>query len=185
MKIFAVYAKLDLVKKPDWLDDFRLKYDKPYFFHLTLKQPCFIEEPEIPVIKDKLSKFFDELILPNHAINLIFDELITEKVEGKGFYIMIGARRNEDIFKLQSQVKGILVNYKNYKEPETKAYEDNFKPHITIARQLNGNKFSQAKTDLKNDYTCEGVITEIVLSVIKEDTLQESNNPENLTVYRL
>ena len=52
------YAKVELTKKPNWLDDFRSKYDEPYEYHVTLKQPCVIEEDLIPEIKAKLNTFF-------------------------------------------------------------------------------------------------------------------------------
>ena len=81
--IFAVYARVKLLKKPDWLDDFRIKYDEPYDFHITLKQPSFIDEKQIPLIKEKLDHVFSNFSLSSHKINIIFNEkIIDNEVEG-------------------------------------------------------------------------------------------------------
>lgn len=55
MKIFAVYSGLKLSKRPEWLDDFRKKYDDPYEYHIILKQPSYIKKEQQELdIKDKL-----------------------------------------------------------------------------------------------------------------------------------
>ncbi len=51
-KIFHIAAELDLTKKPDWLDDFRVKYDKPYPNHITLKTNTFFDSNDFKNLKN-------------------------------------------------------------------------------------------------------------------------------------
>ena len=185
MKIFAVYARLNLTKKPEWLDDFRAKYDELYDFHVTLKQPCFIDENQIIELKKILAKLFSESIVENHKLDIVFDRIVFEGVESKGMYVMIQATNIDEISQLQNRVKSALSLYKSYVKPEFEEYENNFKPHITIGRKLNSEMFLQAKTYFKENYVCNGTIEEIVLAIVPEDTVEESKKPENLTVYGL
>jgi len=184
MKIFAVYARVKLLKKPDWLDDFRFKYDDRYDFHVTLKQPCFINEEQIPPLKEKLNQIFSNFYLPDHKINILFNKkTINNEVEGKACIMILA--KNKDICNLQSIIKSSLSDYKNYYESELEKYENNFNPHITISRNLDSKTLSMAVSEIKDDFLCEGTIEEIVLVVVNEKTAEETTNPKNFTVYRL
>ena len=55
-KIYAVWAKINLIKKPDWLSKYRKKYNNLYPFHVTLKQPCFIDNKKFNEIKNIFRK---------------------------------------------------------------------------------------------------------------------------------
>ena len=187
MKIFAVYARLNLIKKPEWLDKFREKYDDLYDFHITLKQPCFIDEKQIPELKNTVSEFFDNLVLSKHEISVLLNKTVIEEyADNKGEYIiMISTNEKSEIYELQAKILSALSDYTNYVKPKYKDYEKSFEPHITIARHLDTEKLAKAKEGVVGDYTCCALIQEIVLAIVPEDTVEESKNPQNLTVYKL
>jgi 2'-5' RNA ligase len=184
MKIFAVYARVKLLKKPDWLEDFRMKYDEPYDFHITLKQACFINEKQIPLIKEKLKKVFSNFSVPNYRINLIFDKkVVDDKIKDDACIMLF--TENKEIRNLQKVIKSSLSDYKNYYEPKLEEYENNFNPHISIARDLNSKTLSKAISEIKDDFICEGMIEEIVLVIVNKKSVKESLDPKNLTIYRI
>ena len=186
-KIYAVYCIVKLTKQPGWLNDFRKKYDEPYDFHITLKQAAYIKENQLSEIKQKLDEIVNYFAKNKHKISLTFDKLLLDEgndIEEPG-YIYLFSKNNVLIDDLQRQIRTELKDYSDYCSSKSLNYEYDFKPHITIARGLVGNRFNEAVTDLKNDHTCEGEITEVVLSCVKEISVAEAHNPENLTVYEL
>lgn len=187
MKIFAIYARVELIKKPDWLDDFRLRYDEPVEYHVTLKQHVLIEKEKVQEVKAKLAKLFDGLKITNHEILLTFDSLNidTTEISDDNACVMIDASNVEEIFKLQRSILFALQEYNQYYKIKAKVYEENFKPHITIARDLDEKSYLLAKKELGQDYVCQGVIKEIVLAVVDNPTPEEGGNPNNQTIYRL
>jgi len=185
MKIFAVYTKVELTKKPDWLNGFRSRFDEPYEYHVTLKLPCVIEDAKVPEIKAKLADFFSNLKIPNHKLTLTFNSLKVHRESPEDICIMINAERNEEIFNLQKNIFSILSDYKQYLKIKYKIYEENFSPHITIGRNLDEQAYEKASLELKQDYTCEGVITKVVLGVVNNNNVTEANDPNNQTVYNL
>lgn len=46
-------------------------------------------------------------------------------------------------------------------------------------------QFQHVKEDFKDDFRCVGLVDEIVLSIVKEITPEESKNINNLTLYKL
>jgi len=184
MKIFAVYARVNLTKQPDWLNDFRKKYGKLYDPHITLKQPCFADEEQIESIKEKLNQFFPIPSFSGHRINIIFNKkVIDNKIEGEAC-IMIHTD-NKEICDLQSKIKLLLSEYRNYYEAKREEYENNFKPHITIASELDSETLLKADSEIGDDLVCEGIVEEVVLVVAKEKTAEEVSDPKNLTAYHI
>jgi len=184
MKNFVVYAKVELTKKPIWLDSFRLKYDKPHPYHVTLKPSCLIEEGNLPDIKNKLQVLFSNLKIPGGKISLKFNSLnIHRQVDGN--VIMIDADKNETIDKIQKSILQTLNAYQNYRKEKYRSYAENFQPHITIGRELSPEICAQAEKELAQDYSCEGEIKEIVLVVVDNPVVEEANNPKNQTIYNL
>lgn len=45
--------------------------------------------------------------------------------------------------------------------------------------------FNKPKKDFRENFQCMAVIDEIVLSIVKEITPEESKNPDNLRVFKL
>jgi len=186
-KIYAVYCIVKLTKQPEWLDDFRKKYDEAYDFHITLKQSAYIEEGQLSEIKKKLDGILNDFAKNKHKITLTFDELLIDENDDsdKSGYIYLFSKNNSPVDNLQLKIRAGLKDFSDYCHPKSLEYEYDFKPHITIARGLVGNRFKEAVADLKNDYTCEGEITEVVLSCVKEISVEEAHNHNNLTIYKL
>ncbi len=184
MKIFALYTKFDLTSGPPWLDEFRKKYDEPWDLHITLKQPCFIPDGEVGKLRSRVKSFFSELEIPDHVIPVRFEEVFVHHSED-GVTVMVRAERSESLLTLQRNVVGALADYMQYVDPDSRAYEENFDPHITIGRRLSPEQHREASTYLANGCVCEGTIKKVVLSVVKDETLEEGLNPANQTVYDL
>ncbi|MFZ2523318.1 MAG: 2'-5' RNA ligase family protein [Minisyncoccia bacterium] len=185
MKIFVVYAKVKLTKKPEWLDGFRSKYDKPYEYHITLKQPCVLEDAEVPEVKAKLSSLFSSLKISENKIILTFNSLKVYSELPENTCIMINSESNAELNELQKSILSALGEYKKYFKEKYKKYEEPFIPHITIGRVLDEKAYAEASEVLKQDYTCEGVVSEVVLAVVQNNTVDEVNDPNNQTVYKL
>lgn len=179
MKIFAVTAELELVETT-WLTEFRAKYDEPYKPHITLKQPCFIEERDVPTIKSLLGNFISTLATPDHRIVVLLDKL----VHGE-FTIMIDTTEREQLDRLQAGVLRVLDPYRNFVKPKYEGYEQSFHPHITIARDLDEATRKHAMQEIPDDYSITGSIREITLGVVNEISPAESSDPDNLTVFSL
>ncbi len=185
MKIFVITANIKLIEKPDWLDDFRNRYDKPYEYHITLKQPCFVEDQAVEDIKNKLNNLFRNLHTQDRVIPLTFNTLKASQDALNKTCIMINTTKDEPIRKLQKQITANLSTYKNYYKPEYQAYEEYFQPHITIARDLNEQAYQAATKELAQEYTCKGLVTEVKLIVVNKFGPTEANDPKNQTVYNL
>jgi len=180
-KIFAVYAEVEIKDKPKWLTDFREKYSKPYDFHITLKQPCNIEESEISIIKDKLKRFFKDS-KNKGSVEVVFDYLFEE---ADGSCVMIGFKGENKIYTLQKDLVNFLAEFSDYVEPKTEKYEKSFFPHLTIGDELDPDRYKQAIKDLPDDIEMRGIIKKIVLVVAKEARPEQSLNPDNLTKFVL
>jgi 2'-5' RNA ligase len=76
-------------------------------------------------------------------------------------------------------------DYPSYVTPESQEWEQNFKPHITIARDLSPKRYAAAKNDIGKDFHCTGIIRSVVLVVVENAVPEESNNPKNQTCYTL
>ncbi len=184
MKIFAIYTKLVLIIKPDWLDEFREQYHQPWDWHVTLKQPCFIEEDKVDRVRRKVDDFFSNLVIEGHKIELTFDELVSD--EGKnGAVVMVASRNAQRLMELQKNLCAVLYEYQNYVEPEFQGYEKHFNPHITIGDHLSGERYAESLEYLKNGCWCEGVINEVILSIVNDRSLDEAKRESNMTAYSL
>lgn len=183
MKIFAITGNVILTQKPEWLDTFREKYDKPYEYHVTLKQPCFIQESEFAGMKTKLDSIFESRSYS--TIDLTFNSIKIDTKDPLDICIMINSPMGGAIHALQNLIVAELSTYKNYCKPESADWEQNFQPHITIARDLNAIQLEQAKQDLKDDLACTGMVSEVVLFCVDNLNPAEAKKPENQTIYKL
>ncbi len=185
MKIFAIYLNIDLTHKPEWLDEFRAKYDKPYEYHITLKQPVYIDESQVMDVRERVSVFVAGLQLPDHALTVAFDRVITDTKDSEDICIMIRAAENIPLIDLQRGLVEALAGYENYCKPESAGWEKEFMPHITIGRDLNLDSLEQAQKEMHPEDLPTGIITELVLAVVDDLNPIEANNPKNQTVYQL
>lgn len=181
MKIFYISARVELTKKPEWLDGFREKYDKPYKYHVTLKQPCNIEDDKVEEVKAKFEELLQTKNMP--AITLNFDELVSEK-SPSGNCIMINSNAG-GLNNFHTEIVETLSEYKSYLKPMYERFELNFRPHITIARELDENSLADALREISADHYCEGVIRELAFLVVSEKNVEQANNLNNQTVYQL
>lgn len=162
VKKFAVYSKVKLVRSSDWLDKFQKEYLKEDW-HVTLKQACWIRDGQLSDVKNKLERLHKELKFEGGKVDVKFDKLvIDEEKEGGGKTVMIQATDNKPICLLQKKIVEILKDYDDYEIQESRGWERNFKPHLTLASNLREEDFLIAESYLKDD-VCEGVIDSVTL----------------------
>lgn len=177
--IFNIVAEFDLTKKPLWLDAFRLKYDKPYRYHISFKTLTYFDEANLENLKNEL-----EVIANTHSdIKVIFNELHINSTS-KGGCIMIRAEHNKKLLELQNEISNKFSKFGKHISEEYENFERNFDPHITIARHLTANQFEKAKKDFKKDLFSEAIIDNLVLGVSKKDTFEEWSDPKNKSFYK-
>lgn len=179
-KMFNIVAEFELSKKPNWLDDFRKKYDKPYDYHIALKNCTYFNKDDLRNIKLNLKKVLE----PYNKIKVVFNDLFINSAS-KGECIMIRAEKNETLMRLQKELSDEFSKYGEYVSEEARKFENNFEPHITIARHLSPEQLNNAKKELKEDTYCEAIIYEIVLTIAKDDIFEEWSNPNNETLFSL
>jgi 2'-5' RNA ligase len=174
MNIFAVQTNIEFQNKPEWLDTFKQQHNSiQYDYHVTLKQPCKVTEEEIEDIKNKLSIFVKDhknKISPLIFSKLIVDDSDIEKGEG---CIMFADQSSQEILEFQKEILALLNNYDDYYQPETEEYEKNFRPHITIATNLNKEQLASAVADLPENQVFQGTATQLILVTVR------NTDPEN------
>jgi 2'-5' RNA ligase len=179
-KIFQVSADFELDKKPGWLDYFRSKYDKPYSYHVTLKNSSYFNENDLEKIKEALVAIAKK----HRELKVVFNKLFLSN-SPKGECVMIEAEPNEELNKLQKEISSKLLKHGEHILEEYKEYENNFRPHITIARYLTPDQAEIAKKELGDDMHCEALIDKLVLTTANNDEYEEWSNPENETHIKL
>jgi 2'-5' RNA ligase len=186
MKLFAIYSKVTLIEKPPWLDVFYKKYNpSSNGYHVTLKQPCYLKEEDISTVKTQLVALFNSVPVPDHEIILNFNDLVLDKGEGELKTIMIHTEHQPSIHKLQKDILEALSSYREYVHAESEAWEKNFKPHITLASDINRTQYEQALKELGSDYACKGILKDISLIIVENMIPAEADKIENQTIYRL
>ena len=84
---------------------------------------------------------------------------------------------------LQKNIVSALKEYSHYTAPELELYEKNFIPHITIARDV---RLVKEDLDaLRSDCSFRAEIRDITCIFVREQTLKESQNSNNKTIYQL
>jgi uncharacterized radical SAM superfamily protein len=78
-----------------------------------------------------------------------------------------------------------LEDYNFYVDDSTKEYEVNFNPHITIAIDLDEHSREEAEKYFIQDYGFDGVIGELVLATVKDQSIEERKNPNNQKIFVL
>lgn len=184
MKTFAIYGAVELVDPPSWLADFRARYDKPYPLHLTFKQPCWIDEAELPALKQTVKRTVKQLPLSADTFHVRFSSLLFHPPEAADDgYIMLRAEDRPELHRIQRSFVASVAQYRNYTKPELAGYEAHFEPHITIGRNLDTSIYKQALASIPSDFDIQGIIPAIVLAVMPEDTSFLASDPVNRTVF--
>lgn len=158
-----MWMEVELVEKPDWLDEFRRKFDKDYPYHLTLKNQTYLEDADV----DEIEKILDDVAHRYGSFVLQFEELAANHTE-KGGVIMIRAERDETLMQLQQEVREELAGFGVHKKDYYAVFERNFVPHLTIARHLDEFQMEQALAELPNIVLCIGKIESMVLEIVDE-----------------
>lgn len=176
MKKFAVYSKVKLTKKPTWLNRFKKDYLKEDW-HITLKQTCWIKDRQVCDIQNKINELHKELKFKDGKIYIKFDRLVVEKEkEEGGKTIMIRATHNKYIHLLQKKIVRALKGYNDYNVQESRIWEKNFKPHITLVGNLEEKEFLKIQSYIRQDYVCEGTIDSITFIYLDKDSNKKRVN---------
>jgi 2'-5' RNA ligase len=183
-KIFALYTTITLVQKPDWLDSFVKKY-QPRDLHVTLIQPRFIEEDEIPQLKQSVAQFF--LAYRGGFMRVAFTDLVYDTE--KSGAIMACAQNAPALVQLQKDLCHILSGYPQYADPIREEYEKNFRPHITIGDEIPEEGYQESLNYLKEGCYCEGEIRGVVLAIVNtmnsDTSLEQSVGSADKTMFNL
>lgn len=186
MKIFALYFKVKLTKKPEWFDEFVKKYHEySDFIHITLIQPRYFNENEVENLNNKISEVLKKFTITEEDKKLYFDNLVIGKGSEMEYVFMVNSRENKFLNDIQKELKEALKDYNQYLKEITKEYENNFKPHITVADDLDEEKKKEAEKYFAGDYEIEGVIEGLILPTVKDASFGERTNPNNLKLFRL
>ena len=177
--IYNIVAEFDLIKKPKWIDAFRLKYDKPYRYHISFKTLTYFDEANLENLKNEL-----EIIVNTHSnIKVIFNELHINPTS-KGGCIMIRAEHNSKLIELQNEISNKFSKFGKNISKQYNSFERNFDPHITIARHLTVDQLENAKKDLKKDLFSKTIMNNLVFGVAKKDTFEEWSDPKNKSFFK-
>jgi 2'-5' RNA ligase len=163
MIAFYVSADFELSTKPEWLDNFRRKYDEPYEYHITLKNETYTSMENVETLGEILGKIVSQY----NPFTVTFKNIYHDKTP-KGEVIMIKAEENKTLLELQKTVRESLKAFGPHVKAHHKAFEDNFNPHITIARHLSEEQFISAIQEVGESTICEAIIDKVVLTTTEE-----------------
>lgn len=183
MKIFALYFRVNLVQKPEWFDNFRKKYDKDYDLHITLIQPRYIDELRLGELKQKISEFLNKNKLEIKDKIVEFNILVCDKKGSDANIFMLLVEKQNILVDFQKKLRDVLSDFESYVDDETKNYEVDFKPHITIGRDIADQDLLDVENYFESEYIIKGDIAQMVLPVVNDATIKEVTNSKNLTVY--
>lgn len=183
MKIFAVYLKINLTERPDWFDEFRSLYSPRSILHITLVQPRYIQENDIESVKEKVAQVLSEFVFTEDDKKIIFDATDIEKdADGDSSFLWF-IQENKLIVNLQKRLVEELKNFSKYCNEVTKQYESNFKPHMTVTDAIQNR--AEVVELLSRDQKCAGVLTELALPIVKDKSIEETENPKNILLFKL
>ncbi len=182
MKIFAIYFKIKLTQKPDWFDEFRDKYKGTEILHITLVQPRYVKESRIQDIKSKISEILNKYKFTNEYKNIIFNKLDSGQGDDGKYLFMLLAEKNKTLMNFQKNLIESMKEYDNYYDEVNKEYETNFRPHLTIGVNIDPKDKNKAMQYFSSKYTCVGEVTELVLPVVKDRSVEEADNVNHYSV---
>lgn len=145
MKLYLfVRADLRLIKKPEWLDAFRESYDEIFPYHISLKRAVEVSKSDQQLIEKKVADITKDF----KPFEVRFKELFFGKTKF-GNTIMIRAENVPQLHALRDRVFESFKKYNTYIQPEHKAFDEDFNPHITIARHLSDEQLLEAKKEIQ------------------------------------
>lgn len=182
MKIFALYLRLNITQKPKWFDDVRAKYSSNSILHITLIQPRHIDENRIDSIKEIVKDTLEQVSTTDQDKRIVFSK--TELEEDEGDYILMSFfEENKFIRDLQKDLREKLEEFNDYCDDKTREYELNFRPHLTIGSHIDFQSKENISKLISEDNRLKGNIRDLVLAVVKEQTVDEAENPGNWVIF--
>jgi 2'-5' RNA ligase len=175
MKDFSILCNLELLSQPDWLNDFRERYDEAHPYHVTLKNSTYLQKGSEEDIKTALH----ELLMHYSPFKLQFKKVFNSLTK-RGECIMIEVEKGLDLIKLtqlQQEVRVAFARFGIHIKSSFLYYEENFNPHITIGRHLDSERFEHAWNEvLTHDCQafCVARVSAISLVFANAENEQES-----------
>ena len=182
MKIFAIYLRLVLTSKPDWFDDIRNKYSSTSILHITLIQPRYVKENEIQDLKDRVSSVLSKGEFNDKKLIFTNTELWWDEKDSE-YLLMSFIKENKSVLNLQGNLMEALKDFNNYCDESMKEYELNFKPHLTIANRISLDAKEEIAKLISENFVLDGSITDLVLPIVKDRSVEESEDPNNWIVF--
>jgi 2'-5' RNA ligase len=170
---------------PEWFDNFILKYNEPLDLHLTLIQPRYIDEQQIDDIKSKVALFLNENKLAAEDKIIEFDNFVCDKESNGKYTIMLLASNDDVLLDFQKGLREILKDNIDYVEKATVEYEENFRPHITIGTNISEDLLNEAKSYFQSEFQVTGELTDLVLPIVKDTSIEERGNKDNQIIFDL
>lgn len=179
-KVYVVTIDFELTSAPAWLSDFRKKYDKPYSPHLTLKNSSYLQQGDASDLESILAT----IVKKYQSMKIVFSEY-SFATTVNGHVIMVLADRNELLIALQKEVRESCAHFGEHTRTDFKEYETNFKPHLTIARELNDKQFAEAKDELSERIACQTTLRDVTLMVYDSLEAQKRMDAPMKKVFQL
>jgi 2'-5' RNA ligase len=180
VKVFAIYLRFALTSQPEWFDELRKKYSSTSILHITLIQPRYVSENTIQDLKNKVAEVLNSNTFKAEDKKLFFDKTELEWDEGDDQYLVMSfIKKNKSVLKLQKNLMAALREFDEYCNEITKEYELNFRPHLTVADKIDSGSKEGVSARIPEMDSLEGNITDLVLAVVSEQTIAESENPNN------
>lgn len=177
MKIFAIYTSVTVLEKPYWLDGFKREFGDPAEYHITLVQPRFVNDTQIPALTEQVERCIRSTAAGK--IPVTFSEPVLDRGEPGNGCIMVAAREPSRIRELRDALIAELSGFDDYVQDKYRVYEDDFMPHITIGCDLDTARFDQAAARLPENVLVSAVVEEVVLAVVADQSAEERTNPDN------
>jgi 2'-5' RNA ligase len=174
MKAFSIVCNFDLKDKPVWLDEFREKYDAEIEYHVTLKNTTYLEN----ISENHIRVFSERVVKRYKPFEISFKNIYHHKTT-KGECIMVQAEDSDglDILKkLQSEVRSGLYDSGRHIKPAYLEYEENFDPHLTIARHVGEEDFEKAWNFLESknlEAKCIAIVDGVTIKFVEAENETE------------
>ncbi len=176
MKYFHISLVFKPKDLPKWLIDFRIKYDKPYPYHLTLKNETEVKERDVELLKKLVRKISTKYFLKE--LEMVFKNVIIKETS-KGYCIMITAQENSSMRNLQAEIIEETSSFGKVYSAEHAEFEKSFTPHITIGRHLTNRQLLQAEKELPNKICFETKPEKLVLTIVNRPVIEERLREQN------
>ena len=143
-----------------------------------------MNESEIQDLKDRVSEVLSKEKIEDKKLVFTQTELEWDKDDNE-YLLMSFIKENPSIRGLQKGLMEALKNFSSYCNETTKEYEGNFKPHLIIANQITSSAKEEVSKLILENPILEGSVVDLVLAVVNEQTISESENPNNWVIFNI